>query len=142
MRDKPDYKFHRPPPHKGIPHREAQIQMRIPLQVGYILFRTGEKIIQAYYFVSVFNQPGTQMRAYKAGTTANQYFFMQHYISICPKTIQSVCFAYVLTNVGDLVKICKFVKGLFQLSGNIFRLVIGNTEIFIGKQVCQTRNLL
>ena len=52
-----------------------KFKMRIPLQVGYILFRTGEKIIQAYHFVSVFNQPGTQMRAYKAGTTANQYFF-------------------------------------------------------------------
>ena len=31
---------------------------------------------------------------------------------------------------------------LFQLSRHIFRLVVGNTEIFIGKQVCQNRDLL
>ena len=56
--------------------------------------------------------------------------------------MQLVCSVYVLTNVGDLAKICKFAGDLFQLSRHIFRLVVRNTEIFIGKQVCQTRDLL
>lgn len=118
-----------------------KLKTGISFQVGYVLFRTGEEIVQAYYFVPVFNQPGTQMRTYKAGTTANQYFFMQH-LFLCPKTMQLVCSVYVLTNVGDLAKICKFTGNLFQLSRHIFRLVVRNTEIFIGKQVCQTRDLL
>ena len=59
-----------------------KLKTGISFQVGYVLFRTGEEIVQAYYFVSVFNQPGTQMRTYKAGTTANQYFFHAALISV------------------------------------------------------------
>ena len=59
-----------------------ELKTGISFQMGYILFRTGEEIVQAYYFVPVFNQPGTQMRTYKAGTTANHYFFHAELISV------------------------------------------------------------
>jgi len=47
----------------------------IPFQMSYILLRTGKEVIQAYHFVSVSNQAGTQMRTYKTGPTTNQDFF-------------------------------------------------------------------
>ena len=85
----------------------------IALQMSDISFRTGEKIIQTNHLMPVVYQSGTKMRTYKTSTATNQNFLHVMFFHSALKHIGPILFVLMLTNVGDLTKLCKFATKYF-----------------------------